>query len=220
MKYDPNIHHRRSIRLKGYDYSQPGAYFITIVTWQHEDLFGEIIDNEMKVNNAGFVAQTELKKLPTMFPELSIDNFVIMPNHAHAIFVLSNPTDNVKAKKDSRDQSSTNPFVRARPEEPSQIENLPFASPLQPFLADVQSHTLGSIVGAYKSTVARIINGLRRTPESPVWQRNYYEHIIRNETDFNHVWDYIDDNPRSWAEDQLFHQYSIQPNNPSDHTQG
>jgi REP element-mobilizing transposase RayT len=62
---------------------------------------------------------------------------------------------------------------------------------------------LGTIIGAYKSTVTRILNGLRRTPGAPVWQRNYYEHIIRNETEFNHIWDYIDDNPQSWAEDQL-----------------
>ena len=65
--------------------------------------------------------------------------------------------------------------------------------------------TLGTIVGAYKLTVSRLVNGLQHSPGTPVWQRNYYDHIIRNEVEFNHLWDYIDDNPRKWEEDQLFH---------------
>jgi len=154
MKYDPNIHHRRSIRLKDYDYSQSGAYFITLVTYNRALLFGEIVDGVMKVNDAGFVAQTECKKLSVRFSGIIIENFVVMPDHMHAIIIL----------------------------EP----------------VDGKTHTLGTIVGSYKSTVARLINGLRHTPGAPVWLRNYYEHIICNENEFTNIWNYIEDNPSRW----------------------
>ena len=164
----------------------------------------------MQVNDAGFVAQSEIKKLSVRFANATIENFVIMPNHVHAIIMLTNPINDAvdtinygKTMQYPHEQSSNESIVRARQEEPSQIGKQIFASPLQ---GNPQNNsTLGSIVGAYKSTVARLINGLRHTTGAPIWQRNYYDHIIRNEAEFNHIWDYIDDNPRRWEEDQLFH---------------
>ena len=92
MKYDPQKHHRRSIRLKGYDYTSLGAYFITICTHQRHYLFGEIIDGEMRLNQMGQSVQAHWNRLPTHFPHLKIDAFVIMPNHIHGILTLT-PTE-------------------------------------------------------------------------------------------------------------------------------
>ncbi|PKN86592.1 MAG: transposase [Chloroflexi bacterium HGW-Chloroflexi-8] len=180
MKYDPNIHHRRSIRLKDYDYSQSGAYFVTIVTYNRSHLFGEIVNGMMKVNDTGFVAQIEWKKLSFRFSGISIDNFVVMPDHMHAIIVL----------------------VGAKPEKTHSSDSPSFASPVQ---VDEKPHPLGTIISSYKSTVARLINGLRHTPGAPVWLRNYYEHIIRSEKEFENIRSYIEDNPRRWGEDLVNH---------------
>ncbi len=85
MPYDPHRHHRRSIRLRGYDYTCPGAYFITVVTWGRECLFGEILDGEMQMNELGAVAQSCWQEIPAHFPNVQLDAYVVMPNHIHGI---------------------------------------------------------------------------------------------------------------------------------------
>ncbi|MBC7237764.1 MAG: hypothetical protein H5T69_18130, partial [Chloroflexi bacterium] len=89
MKYDPERHHRRSIRLKGYDYTQPGAYFVTIVTQDRARLFGEVVDGEMRLNDAGRMVQTVWDELPAFYPGVQTDAFIVMPNHIHGIIVLT-----------------------------------------------------------------------------------------------------------------------------------
>ncbi|GER93018.1 hypothetical protein A45J_0749 [hot springs metagenome] len=91
MAYNPDTHHRRSIRLKGYNYAQAGAYFITICTQGKMCLFGEIVDMEMRINDAGQMVVNEWKKLPEKFPNLTLDSFVVMPNHIHGIIVITDP---------------------------------------------------------------------------------------------------------------------------------
>jgi len=95
MKYNPDIHHRRSIRLRDYDYSQAGAYFITICAHNRECLFGEIADGAMRLNAAGEIAMQCWQEIPLHFPHSALDEWVIMPNHLHGIVVL---TDTVGAK--------------------------------------------------------------------------------------------------------------------------
>lgn len=88
MRYDPAEHHRRSLRLKGYDYSQPGAYFVTVVTQGHACLFGEVVDGRMWLNCAGQMVQAVWNEIPTHYPGIAVDAFVVMPNHIHGIVIL------------------------------------------------------------------------------------------------------------------------------------
>ncbi|HPN32919.1 MAG TPA: hypothetical protein PK843_00255 [bacterium] len=88
MTYDPNKHHRRSIRLKGYDYSQAGAYFVTICTQNRQCLFGDVTDGEMRLNAAGQMVQSVWDELPLFYPGVDIDEFVVLPNHVHGIVIL------------------------------------------------------------------------------------------------------------------------------------
>lgn len=163
MPYDPEIHHRRSIRLKEYDYSLEGAYFVTICTHQKECLFGDITDAKMHLNQYGSIVQACWGDLPSHYPHVYLDESIIMPNHMHVI-ILIGPSDG---------------GVGAR-----------HALPL-----------LGTIVGSFKSAVARKVNLLRHTPGYPVWQRNYYEHIIRNDKSLEAIQVYIQANPLYWAKD-------------------
>jgi len=91
MPYDPTRHHRRSIRLKGYDYSQAGAYFVTICTQDRACLFGKVVNGEMRLNDAGRMVLAEWNMLPERFPHVVLDAFVVMPNHVHGIVVITNP---------------------------------------------------------------------------------------------------------------------------------
>lgn len=179
MPYNPDIHHRRSIRLKGYDYTQNGAYFVTIVTYQREHLFGKVVNGVMRLNEWGEIARREWFKTVELRPyvELFEDEFVVMPNHAHGIIWVNN--DVVGAERRSA----------------------PTTAPTQP---TVTAGSLGAIVRAYKSAVTYAINAARQTRGVMVWQRNYYEHIIRNNAELNRIRKYIIENPLKWADDDLY----------------
>jgi len=183
MNYDPTEHHRRSIRLKGYDYTQPGAYFVTLVTQGRECLFGEIVDGVMKLNGAGEIAQQEWQRLARQFTNLLLDAFVIMPNHIHAIIVITEPVGSPRR--------SENPL-------PDQMFN---GSPRQSRPHGPPPGSLGSFVGQFKSRLTKCL-GLA----VPVFQRNYYEHIIRNEAEWERIAAYIQANPANWQTDK---EYSI-----------
>lgn len=174
------IHHRRSIRLRDYDYSQPGAYFVTLVTRNRECLFGDISNGEVRLNEIGQLMSTIFLASSAHF-HLIIDTFVIMPNHIHAIIFIDNRND--KAKSTHIDQHGECPPLSA-----IQIKG-------------TKPGSLGAILQNFKSISTRRINGFRGTPGVPVWQRNYYEHIIRNEDELNVIRQYIIDNPLHWAED-------------------
>jgi REP element-mobilizing transposase RayT len=106
MKYNPDIHHRRSIRLKGYDYSQAGAYFVTIVTYKRQFLFGEIVNGKIKLNDGGKIAEQCWNDIPKHFPNAIMDEFVIMPNHIHGIIILNDNGSIVGAKNFSPQQNT------------------------------------------------------------------------------------------------------------------
>jgi len=190
MKFDPQKHHRRSIRLKGYDYSQAGAYFVTIVAWQREMLFGEIVDGEMILNRNGRIVRDAWFDLKNHYRYVELEAFVIMPNHAHGIIVLID---------DGRGGS----FVSGGTNLPEDL--IAGATPLpakqtRPYVT-AKRHGLPEIVRAFKSFSARRINRLHRTDGIPVWQRNYYEHIIRNERKLDNITRYIESNPSMWNDD-------------------
>jgi len=184
MKYDPQTHHRRSIRLKGYDYTQAGAYFVTICSYQREHIFGEIVKGEMKLNNFGLVAKQQWEKLPKRFPNVELGAFVIMPNHEHGV---------IQIIEDERRGTAEN------------LQNFDRESsrraPTERFQKPV-SGSIPTIVRSYKSAVAYRINLLRNTNGVPVWQRNYYEHVIRNEKELELITKYIEYNPMNWQLDR------------------
>ena len=165
------IHHRHSIRLPEYDYSLPGAYFITIAAHKKQKLFGEVMNGEMRLNEFGGIVESEWLKTPQIRPEIELGVYVIMPNHFHAIVII-------------KDQG-----VGAYGHTPLPVE---FASP---------SRTIGALIRGFKGTVTRSINLTRQTPARPVWQRNYYEHIIRNEAEYLQISEYILANPLVWTTD-------------------
>ena len=240
MNYNQNIHHRRSIRLKGYDYSQAGAYFITICCQDKEvSTFGEIIDGKMILNDYGTIAYNEWGNTPNVRNNVELDVFVIMPNHIHGIIILN---DNIR-----------------RGELNSPIKLGDFESPRQGFKSP--KGTVGAIVRGFKSSVTKQINIHRGELHSPnissntqnygrgesnspyispnngtheshspiispnsqnemgemispnlkgecnsplhVWQRDYYEHIIRNDKSYQRISDYIINNPANWTDDKF-----------------
>jgi len=169
---DPDIHHRCSLRLKGYDYSQAGAYFITICTQNRECLFGHVLDGEMVSNDAGRMVAEEWMKSADIRNEIELDAFVVMPNHVHGI---------VSIRRGDRPVAPT-------------PEPIPASGP--------KPKSIGSFVAGFKSTVTKQVNELRGTPGAKLWQRNYYEHVIRDEDDLNRIRQYILDNPARWAKDE------------------
>ena len=176
MTYDRERHHRRSIRLKGYDYAQPGAYFITICTQDRACLFGEVADGEMRLNEMGQVVCECWSAIPEHFSNGVLDAFVAMPNHVHGMVVIV----------DGRGTACRAPAGRAPTEQ--------FGRPI--------TGSVPTIIRSFKSAVTRRINALRGTPGAPVWQRNYYEHIIRNDDALHRIRQYIADNPTRWAFDR------------------
>ncbi len=162
-------HHRRSIRLRGYDYRRPGAYFVTICTQGRVCLLGDVIDGVVQLKEAGRIVTNTWADLPNHYAHMTGDAFIIMPNHVHAIVVLhsTGADGNVGAG------------LKPAP----------------------TSHGLPEIARALKTFSARRINLARATPGAPVWQRNYYEHIIRDDESLNRIRRYIQDNPQRWAVD-------------------
>ncbi len=161
IKYDPNKHHRRSIRLKEYDYAKAGAYFVTICTWQRQCFLGEVVNGEMQLSHYGDITQFYWHNLLNHHHHLELDEFVIMPNHLHGILIL---TDDSACRK---------------------------------------RHGLPEIIRGFKTFSARRLNKIRCTAGVSVWQRGYYEHIIRNEESLMAIREYIVNNPLSWENDEL-----------------
>ncbi len=285
VRHGPERYHRRSIRLRGYDYRQRGAYFVTIVAQDRHCLFGNVDGNIVRLNEAGRVARMVWEEIPAHFPHVELDAFVVMPNHIHGIIVIasndavgttasdpphvgathvgathvgathasplrpspepSRPSDprrspdppqigathaspvspSPEPSRPSDPRRSPDPpqigATHASPVSPSPEPSRPsdprrppdppdmgathmgatHASPLPLRPSGPPRRSIGAIVGSYKSVVSKRINELRGTPGAPVWQRNYYEHIIRDASSLNRIREYIANNPARWAQD-------------------
>jgi putative transposase len=165
-------YHRFSIRLKEYDYALPGAYFVTIATHRREMIFGEIKSQFLELNDFGNIVQDHWRNLTQHYSNINLGCFVVMPNHFHGIIII-------------RDQKSDHPSnIRAG---------------LRP--APTQNISLHKVVRTFKSFTAREINKLRYSSKAPVWQRNYYEHIIRTDEEFYKIEEYINENVINWDKD-------------------
>lgn len=198
MNYATDRHHRRSIRLKGYDYSQAGAYFVTVCAQDRECFFGDIVDGEIQLNNAGQMVQDVWHNLPVKYPDIETDEFVVMPNHVHGIIVMRH--DNCRGEVSSPIFVSPIPTMKQGGETPP-----------------LQKRTLGNIVAYFKYQTTKQINRIRNTPGVPLWQRNYYEHIIRNEEEMNRICEYIIENPIKWTEDEDNPDYIISSRSVMNH---
>lgn len=155
--YNPEKHHRRSIRLKEYDYSKPGAYFITICTHNHESVFGKIVDAEMELSIYGKIVSTYWRNLAKYHKHLELSAFVVMPNHIHGIVIIK---------------------------------------------SDCAKVSIPEIVRSFKTFSSKRINEIRDTPGTPSWQRNYWEHVIRDENSLRRIYEYIKTNPLRWHLDR------------------
>jgi putative transposase len=157
-KYNPEFHHRQSIRLQGYDYTTAGAYFITICTHHRECLFGDIVSETMEFNALGNIARSHWQKLSQHHANIIVDEFIVMPDHLHGIIILESSIDHPKP--------------------------------------------ISEIIRGFKTFSAKAINKARGLRGIPVWQRNYYDRIIRDELELNRVKQYIINNPRKWDVDK------------------
>ncbi|MEW6568022.1 MAG: transposase [Chloroflexota bacterium] len=167
--------HRRSMRLKDYDYAQSGAYFVTICARQRECLFGEIAEGTMRLNNLGRIVEEEWLRSGFIRQEIELDEFVIMPNHLHGIVVITSVSPvGATGRSPLLHRAASGPAPRS----------------------------LGSFIAGFKAAATARINATRRTPGGPVWQRNYYEHVIRDDADLLRIRQYILDNPTAWDMDE------------------
>ncbi len=185
MKYDRNKHDRHSIRVPGYDYRTPGAYFITICSWQRECLFGEVIDGTMQLSTYGQTVLFNWSILPKRYKNVALDNFIVMQNHVHGIIILK---DNAEINYTESDEFE---------------------------LIKSKIHPLSEVVRGLKTSSARRINQIRYLTGRSVWQRGYYEHIIRNEESLVAIREYIVNNPLLWGKDELYPHNSVKINESS-----
>jgi putative transposase len=189
-KFDPKIHHRRSIRLPGYDYTQAGAYFVTIVTWHRDCLFGDVVNGEMILNKAGQIVQWEWKHLAQAFKFVQLGVDQVMPNHFHGVLLFRDV--------DANRPGVTDELAGKKPLHNS-IQSDQGGSPLP---RGTKPASLGTVMQQFKSRVTKRLWKMPELAGTPVWQRNYYEHILRNEREMEAIWRYIEANPANWAEDE------------------
>ncbi len=210
MKYDPKKHHRRSIRLKGYDYASPGAYFVTICVQGGECLLGQVVNGAVRLNRFGRVADGFWNAVPPHFARgdaqtIAVDAHVTMPNHVHAIIVIhdqpelvpmASPVPNSPPGDEGSDPDSGETGRDTQGGETQGGETPPLRS-------TVERPALGQIVAYYKYQTTKLANEMRAMPGVRFWQRNYWEHVIRDERSYQRIVRYVAENPARWVQDQL-----------------
>jgi len=224
-------YHRRSIRLQGYDYTQNGAYFVTICAHERLHLFGKVVDGNMHLNDWGMFVRSCWHEIPSHHPYIELDAFVVMPNHMHGVIVIAGDNgvmidttgddrrgmidttgddrrgmidttgDDRRGMIDTTGDDRRGMIDTTGDDRRGMIYHAPtdikreFSKPI--------AHSLSSIVGTFKAAVTRHIKRQPNAPDHPIWQRNYYEHIIRSEESLNTIRSYVATNPTKWVEDSL-----------------
>ncbi|MDQ1354202.1 MAG: REP-associated tyrosine transposase [Acidobacteriota bacterium] len=184
MKFNPEKHHRHSIRLTGYDYSRAGTYFVTICTQDRECFFGDVIENQMILNQNGIITRNCWFGLLKIFNNIQLPDVVIMPNHIHGIIIIQYQVKNHR---------SCRGLIHQTPDIDS-IENPEW------ILMRIPSLTLGKVIRHFKAHAT--INIRKNGAGHFQWQRNYYEEIIRNNKEMDYKRSYITNNPLEWEEDE------------------
>ena len=207
-KYNPDIHHRRSIRLKGYDYSRSGLYFITLCVVDRICVFGNIVDGKMQLNDIGRLVEEEwLNTVDVRNGDVRLHNYIVMPNHFHAIIEICECMDECDSSQilntDNVGEYAMGECEKGECEkgecekdecEKDECEKGECDSPLR---MKSPSKTVGAIVRGFKGAVSRQLG-------YSVWQRNYYEHIIRTGESYRQISDYIVNNPTKWQDDKFY----------------
>ena len=183
MTFDIYNHRRRSIRLKNYDYSSAGLYFITICTYQRQYLFGEIHNGIMTLNPLGQLVAQEWERSAQIRQEIILGNWIVMPNHFHAIVQIDPPT-----------APFTDPPVGVNGIDPARQG---FTHPPTNPHPHMKPRSLSSLITGFKSTLTR------QNPSHPIWQRNYHDHIIRDRKAYENITHYITNNPKKWTNDRF-----------------
>lgn len=168
--HSTNSHHRRSIRLQGYDYAQIGAYFVTVCTQNRECLFGDVVDDEMQLSDAGHIVVAEWLKTAEIRQKIELDRWAVMPNHFHGIVVIINDSE----FENGRGTARRSPTMEQ------------FGQPVE--------GSIPTSVRSFKSAATKRINEMRGTPGAALWQRNDYEHILRDKTALARIREYIINN--------------------------
>ncbi|MCB9231519.1 MAG: hypothetical protein H6581_07645 [Bacteroidia bacterium] len=203
--FDPKIHHRRSIRLKGYDYSQDGLYFITICCQDQVCRFGKVVDDEMVLNDFGQIAYLEWVKLGARFENFELDVFQIMPNHVHGIIGLRDGMG--RGDFDARDLGAGDLKNLEASDLGAGVNPARTGENDENGMKRKERASVSDIVGAYKSLVANGCLALCKSKGErlgKLWHRNYYEHIIRDERAYRNISEYIIQNPARWKQDKFF----------------
>ncbi len=181
MGYNPEIHHRRSIRLQHYDYATPGLYFVTLCTQHRECWLGTIVDGKFDPTDDGRIAIAAWQSLPQRFPNIRLDAFVAMPNHVHGILEMVN-----KLPRSGREEGQEEIVVGAGRGDPA------------PTVMG-----LGNVVAYFKYQTTKTINQKSGQAGRRIWQRNYWERVVRNDNELTNFRNYIATNPQCWNHDRL-----------------
>jgi len=192
------VRKRKSVRLRGYDYSQAGAYFVTICAHDRMCLFGKIVGGQMRLNDAGSMVQTCWDEIPAHFSQIETDAFVIMPNHVHGIIVIHDGVGPANDTGTATPNICTGTACCAPTSAPTHRD---------PVIDKFKRPVAGSIpviVRSFKSAATRRINEIHSSPGAKLWQRNYWERVIRIDTELNCIREYIHNNPAQWGLDKLF----------------
>ena len=222
MKYNPELHHRKSVRLQGYDYAAEGRYFITLCLYKHTCLFGDIVDNKMVLNDAGIVANQCWTDIPKHFPHAILHKHIIIPNHVHGIIeIMYNETfDNGDANVGANDgnfrvgtQDIDHAQVGAENFLPLQRDFSPSSQWTKHPSFHSKNHQKNEFQKMIPRSICAIVKGYKigvtnwfhnNTEEGTIWQRNYHEHIIRNDKEYRVIAQYIIHNPANWKEDKFY----------------
>ena len=199
------------MRLKHHDYRQPGAYFVTICTHGGRSLFGNIVNEDMSLNELGKVVHDEWLNTEKVRQNVELDSFVVMPNHIHGIIFIVDernhenrathrvaPTRDRPTRVEFSDARSTQEIVK-------QTErNSPTMRQAGSSSNTLQAGSLGAIIGQFKIAVTRRLKQAGAHPDGKIWQRGFYERVILSEKTLNRTRAYIVNNPPKWHEDSLF----------------
>lgn len=206
-----NYPERRSIRLRGYDYSQDGLYFITICTYNREPIFGRIANGKMQLNDAGIIARDAWLDTARIRPNVVLGDFVVMPNHFHAVFAIDNTVFGRGDLPVAYDYNIFDRDIATTENSMGGSMDGSMGGSMDGSMGDQRvaptgpkPNSVGAIIAGFKSTVTVRINQSRNSPGQRVWQRNYHEHIIRNEHSLHRISQYIVSNPDRWQDDCFF----------------
>jgi putative transposase len=164
---------RKNLRLRHYDYRNPGNYFITVCTHERRPILASIENNILQLTSYGEIAKKFWLSIPEHFPKVKLDSYIVMPNHFHGILYLESDSNMINARKEEKENG-------------------------------ILKGSIGSIIGSWKSISTKNVNQLRNTLGAQLWQRNYYERIIRDEKELQMIRTYIENNPYSWEKDSLY----------------